>query len=397
MSALRQALQLLRMSLLSLPRRMGASLVVIIGMMGAVAALIAMLVVGAAFDHAIRHGGRPDRAFLLRKGATTEVSSAIPRSALTTIADAPGVRVGPQAQPLISAEALAATTLHRRADGSEAAGLVRGIGAPSRQVHPELHVVAGRYFRRGAHEVIVGTSAHRHYREMEIGQTLRAENNVDWQVVGIFAMDGDARESFALADVDALMSVGHRENYSSVTVLLQSPAAFEPFKAALSADPSVAIDVYRESDYLDRQGKGVSRLFSVLLYGIGAIMAVGAAFAAANTMFAAISVRKREMATLRAIGYRPVPTVLAVLAEAALLAMTGALLGATLAWLAFSGKVVGSSLGSSQAAQLLLELKLDPAYVAGGAALACLLGLAGGLLPALRAASGPVARALRKT
>lgn len=397
MNGVFQALQLLRMSLLSLPARIGPASVIIAGMTGAVATVIAITVVGGAFDRTIRQGGQNDRAIVLRKGATTEIASAIAQTAVVRIADAPGVRHGTQAEPLISPEALAATTLHRTADGSEASGLVRGIGGAWPLMHPELHIIAGRYFRRGAFEVIAGRAAQRQYREMQIGQALPLEHNVPWRVVGVFETGGDARESFALADVDALMSAGPRENYASVTALLQTPAAFERFRAALTSDPSLGVDVYRETDYLDRQAQGVGRMFFVLKYGIGGIMALGAVFAAAHTMFAAISVRTREIATLRAFGYGAAPTMLAVLAEALLLALCGAFLGSLLAWLAMSGKVAGSSLGSGQIAQLVLELRVGVASFAGAAALACLLGLAGGLLPALRAATGPVAEALRKT
>lgn len=170
MCGLFQTLQLLRISLLSLPARIGPSSVIIAGMAGAVAAIIAITVLAGAFDHAIRHGGQPGRAIVLRKGATTEVTSALAHNAVLRIGDAAGVRHGAQAEPLISAEALAATTLHRRSDASEAAGLVRGIGPAWPQMHPELHVTAGRYFHRGAFEVIAGRAAQRQYREMQIGR-----------------------------------------------------------------------------------------------------------------------------------------------------------------------------------------------------------------------------------
>jgi len=396
MNGIYQALQLLRISLQSLSARLGPSLVITIGMAGAVAVVITLISIGLTFDRTIRSSGHEDRAIILRKGSPNETTSAIDLNTLGHIADAPGVRHGAGAEPLISAEVLATTTLHRRADGNEAAGLVRGMGPASREVRPELRIVAGRYFRRGAYEAIAGRAAQRQYREMELGHTVRIEN-IEWTVVGIFETGGDSRESAALADVETLMSAGHNENYSSVTALLGSPAAFGEFAAALASDPAVAVDVYRESDYFDQQARRVKRLFTVLMYGIGGIMAIGALFAAANTMIAAVASRTREIATLRAIGFGSMPTLLAMVGEAALLAIIGAILGATLAWLAFSGRAIGSGLNGSVTAQLIFEPKIGPGYFAAGAAAACFLGLAGGLLPGLRAARGPVATALRRT
>jgi putative ABC transport system permease protein len=244
--------------------------------------------------------------------------------------------------------------------------------------------------------MIIGRTVQRQYRELELGRTV-ALGGAEWTIVGVFDTGGDLRESSALVDSDTLLSSTHGARLSSVTVLLQSPQAFSQFKAALTSDPSLAVDVYRESEYFDQQADGARRLFAVLLYGIGGIMMIGAVFAAANTMFATVSSRSREIATLRAIGYRAIPTVLATLAESALLAAAGALCGAALAWSVFSGRAFSPSPNAGLTGQPFFELNIGAGYFVAGALLACLLGLAGGLLPALRAVSGPVATAFRKS
>ncbi|HEY6456117.1 MAG TPA: ABC transporter permease [Steroidobacteraceae bacterium] len=396
MTGIYQALQLLRISLLSLPARLGPSLVIVIGMAGTVAVVIAIIAVALTFDHTIRSSGHEDRAIVLRKGSVGESTSVIPRETLTRIADAPGVGGSGPAGAFVSGEILDAITLHLRADDTEASGQLRGVGPAATLIRPELHMVEGRYFRPGSFEAVVGKTAKRKYREMDLGQKVKAEN-ADWTVVGVFETGGDLRESFTLVDVDTLMSTSHRDSYTSVTALLKSPGAFQEFREALTSDPAVAVDVYRESDYYFQQARGARRLFLVLMYGIGGIMAIGALFAAANTMIAAVAVRTREIATLRAVGFGSMPTVLAMLGEVALLAIIGALLGATLAWIFFGGKEFGSSVGNSLTSQLIFELNIGPWYFAAGAALASVLGLAGGLLPAVRAAMCPVATALRKT
>jgi putative ABC transport system permease protein len=395
MNGLSQTVRLLRMSLLSLGARLGPSLVVIVGMAGVVAVLMTMIAVGTSFDRTLRRSGHSDRAIVLRKGAVGEIASVIERDSLDRIADAPGVKHG-EVGALISAEALSGTKVHQRAGGAEAYLQVRGIGIASPWIRPELRMVAGRYFRPGALEMIVGRTAQRHYRELELGRTV-AVGGTEWIVVGVFETGGDLRESNALVDGDTLLSSTHGGSFSSVTVRLQSPQAFSQFKAALTSDPSLAVDVYRESEYFDQRADGAQRLFKVLLYGIGGIMMIGAIFAAANTMFATVSSRSKEIATLRAIGYRPIPTVLATLAESALLATAGALCGAALAWSVVSGRAFSPSVNGGQIGQSIFELNIGAGYFVAGALLACLLGLAGGLLPALRAARGPVATAFRKS
>jgi putative ABC transport system permease protein len=197
-----------------------------------------------------------------------------------------------------------------------------------------------------------------------------------------------------MADADTVMSSDHGSTYASVTVLLEGPQAFRAFADSLTGNPALRVDVTRERDYFLRQSRTVSGLLWVLLYVVGSIMGVGAIFGALNTMFSAVSSRTIEIATLRAIGFGPWPTVVSVLIEALLLAAVGGAVGACAAWLFFDGRTVSTTQGTAHA-QLIFDISVNLRLAVIGVMIACVIGFVGGLFPALRAARLPVATALR--
>jgi putative ABC transport system permease protein len=188
------------------------------------------------------------------------------------------------------------------------------------------------------------------------------------------------------------MSAYQRTVVNSVTVLLDSPDSFEAFKTALTTNPTLSVDVWREPEYFEQQSESLAQLMFFVTYVVGAIMAVGAFFGALNTMYSAVSTRSIEIATLRAIGFGAGGVVVSVLSEALLLALIGGVLGAAIAWAIFSGDTItlGGDVGS-----LVTELKVTPLLLGTGILWACAVGLLGGLFPAIRAARLPVATALR--
>jgi putative ABC transport system permease protein len=189
------------------------------------------------------------------------------------------------------------------------------------------------------------------------------------------------------------MSAVRRNGYQPVTVLLQSRDSFDVFKTALTTNPTLSVDVKRESEYFAEESKPLARVLSAVAYVVGGIMAVGALFGALNTMYSAVSARGKEIATLRALGFGATPVVISVFVEAVTLAMLGGALGAFAAWLFFDGNVVSTSGGG--VAQIVFALALTPGLIAVGVIWACAIGLIGGLFPAVRAARLPVATALR--
>jgi putative ABC transport system permease protein len=213
---------------------------------------------------------------------------------------------------------------------------------------------------------------------LNVGDVVRSRG-ANWTVVGVFETGGDAHESSLMADAETLNSVDQRGAFQSVTALLESPSAFQAFKDSLSANPALAVDVVREREYYQQQSKTMTNIISIIAYVVGGIMAVGAVFAALNTMYSAVSARLQEIATLRALGFGSMAMVTSVLAEALVLALIGGVIGALLAWAFFNGNT----------------LSVSPQLMIFGIVWACVIGLIGGLFPALRAARLPVATALR--
>jgi putative ABC transport system permease protein len=382
------------LGLRSVPSRLAASIVLVIGVAGVVGVLVSVLAMASGLRRTVARTGASDRALVLHKAAQTEGFSNVDISWVGAIADAPGVLHGPDGTPAVCPERVVGASLPRRSDGDLAGVLLRGTCAAAFLVHPQWKIVAGRWFKPGLHEIVVGAGATREFRGIGLGQRVQLGSN-GWTVVGRFTSDADAHESEILTDARTLMSAFGWSAYSSVTARLTSPAAFGRFRAALLANPSVEVDVVGERDYYRRQSQGVSRLLAFVSTVVAAIMAVGATFTALNTMYSAVSGRTVEIATLRALGFEPPAVVVSVIAEAMLLALAGALIGAAIAWLLFNG--VGlNTVGADQfGSQLAFRLLVGPGVVAVGIAWALAIGLVGGLLPAVRAARLAVATALR--
>lgn len=284
--------------------------------------------------------------------------------------------------------------LFRKEDGAEVNVAVRGTGPQLAKLRPEVKIIQGRMFQPAVTEMIVGKAANAEFKDLNIGDKVRTRG-ATWTIVGVFTSGGDSHESGLMADAETLIAADQRGGFQSVTVLLESPAAFQKFKDALTANPALAVDVSREREYYRRQSETIGKVIYVIAYVVGGIMAIGAIFSALNTMYSAVSARLREIATLRAIGFGATAMVMSVLAEALLLAFIGGAIGAAIAWLFFNGHQVSTSGGGAAAGHLIFELSVSPALIATGIIWACTIGLIGGLFPAVRAARLPVATALR--
>jgi len=260
-------------------------------------------------------------------------------------------------------------------------------------LRPEIHIVEGRMFRPAVHELIVGRSAQREYSGLDVGSHLSFQNG-DWEVVGIFASGhADLHDAEIRADSETLLSAYQRNWFQSVTALLERPESFDEFKKALSEDPTLHVDVRRESDYFAMRSKTLGTVLKVVGYFVGGLMAVGALFGALSAVYTTVSARTMEIATLRALGFGAGPVVISVLVETMLLALAGALSGAFVAWIFFDGHT--TSIMSGAQTQLAFALAVTPGLIAVGIIWALLIGLAGALMPAMHAARLPVATALR--
>lgn len=378
-------------NLAAIPRRLGSSLVVVVGIAGVVGVLISVLAMAEGFHETMRHTGRPDRAIVLRGGSQSELSGTLSRQQAHVVADAPGVRVDSERHAILSAEAVGVVSLPLRASGTDANVTLRGVGAQAFKLRPELQLTAGRLFRPGLREVIVGQAAQGQFKGLEIGDRI-AFRDSDWIVVGSFATD-DSHASEILADVETVLAAYRRNLFQSVTVLLENPEAFETFSKALASDPRIAVEVLREPDYYGRMSEQLDKIMKFVAYTVGSIMAAGAVFGALNTMYTAVSKRTVEIATLRALGFGATPILVSVFAEALLLALAGAAIGAALAWLLFNGDAVSSLSGNFT--QVVFRLNITWPLVGMGFVWAAAIGLVGGLFPALKSVRRPIVEGLR--
>jgi putative ABC transport system permease protein len=380
------------MNLRNIPQRAGISLVIVVGIAVTVAVLVSVLAMKTGFDKTLSNTGRPDRAIVLRGGSDAELSSTISRENALTIMDAPGVRQDKGGQPVGSAEAVVIVNRPLKATGTDANVVLRGVGPKAFDLRPEVRIIEGRVFRPAVRELIVGTSAQLQFKGLEVGSRI-AFRDSEWTVVGAYESNGDAHESEMMADSETVLSAYRRNLFQSVTVMLNSPAAFEAFKAALTTNPTLSVDVKREPEYYAAQSKQLTKLLTFLAFAVGGIMAIGAVFGTLNTTYSAVSARMPEIATLRAIGFGALPVVISVLVEALMLALIGGGIGAALAWLFFNGNTV-NTLGANFS-QVVFHLRVSIPLLVQGIIWACAIGVIGGLFPALRAARAPVAEALR--
>jgi putative ABC transport system permease protein len=389
---IKQILAVTGMNLRSLPQRIGTAWVIVIGIAVTVAVMVSVLAMAEGFTKTLKGTARTDRAIVLRSGSQAELASTIDRANAQTIMDAPGVRKDAAGRPIASAEAVVIVALPQKKDGADANVTLRGVGANAMALRPELHLVAGRMFRPAVRELIVGKSALAQFKGLEIGSHI-AFRDSEWTVVGVFETGGDAHESELQGDVETVLSAYRRNIFQSVSVMLQSADAFDRFKAALTTDPTLKVSVERETEYYAAQSRNLSKLLNLLAYFVGGIMALGASFGAINTMYTAVSTRTREIATLRAIGFSGLPIVVSVLVESLLLALIGSAIGSFAAWLFFNGNTV-NTLGAGFT-QVVFHLTVTVSLLVSGVVLACVIGMLGGLFPAVRAARLPIATALR--
>lgn len=389
---IKQIVAVTAMNLRSLPQRAGTSWVIVIGIAVTVAVMVSVLAMAEGFTKTLKGTARPDRAIVLRSGSEAELASTISRENTQTIMDAPGVRKDSAGRPIASAEAVVIVALPQKKDGVDANVTLRGIGPNAMAVRPEMHLVAGRMFKPAVREIIVGKSAVAQFKGLDLGSRI-AFRDSEWTVVGIFESGGDAHESELQGDVETVLSAYRRNLFQSVSVMLESRAAFDRFKAALTTDPTLKVGAERETEYYAAQSRNLSKLLNLLAYFVGGIMALGASFGAINTMYTAVSTRTREIATLRAIGFGGLPIVVSVLVESLLLALIGSVVGAVAAWIFFDGNTV-NTLGAGFT-QVVFHLTVTASLLVSGVFLACTVGMIGGLLPAIRAARVPIASALR--
>jgi putative ABC transport system permease protein len=336
----------------------------------------------------------PDGTIVLRSGADSEMVSGLGRDQTRLIADAPGVARNAQG-PLASAELFVIINIPKRSTGLDANVPLRGVENAAWQVRDNMKIISGRMFEWGKNEVIIGAGAAREFAGLDVGSTIKV-GRFEWPIVGIFSANGGAAESEIWTDAKVLQDAYHRgDSFQSVYAKLNSPGAFQEFKDSLTSNPQLNVKVVRQSEYYTEQSETITRLITTLGFLIAFLMAIGAVFGALNTMYSAVAARTREIATLRALGFGGSAVVVSLMLESLLLALVGGMIGGGLAWLAFNNFHT-STMNWQSFSQIAFAFKVTPELLVRGIVWSALIGLIGGLFPAIRAARLPIAAALRE-
>src|SRR5216684_8829871 len=394
-SLLLQIVAVTTINLKSIPRRILLSLSTVVAVALVVMVLLAFLAMANGFQRTIAGSGAEDIGIVLRGGSRSEINSTVTRDQVRLVEDGPGVARAGDGKPLVSPELYLVVDGIKRTTKTKANLPLRGIGEQGFALRKGIVVTAGRMFNRGANEIVVGKGLVREFDGFDLGSTV-AFGTTRWTVVGIFEADGSVFESEIWADLPVVQSLFNRNNVvQTVRVRLTRPATLDELKGYNDNDPRMKLDVKSEAAYFADQSSQTTDLIQQLGWPLAIAMAFGALAGALNTMYSSVAARATEIATLRAIGFGGFPAFVGTLAESLSLAAIGGLLGAAATYLIFDG-VTASTLGGNFT-QVVFDFKLSPWLIGEGVVLALIVGLIGGLFPALRAARLPIVAGLNPT
>ena len=387
-----QVFALLSFNLRSLPQRKGSALAAVFGIAGVVAVFVGVLSIAQGFKRAMVGAGSADRAVILRAGADSETTSFLTRDEARIVSEGPGVARSAEGS-LSSPELFVIINLPKKSTGTDANVSMRGVSKSAFAVRPEVKIVEGRNLAWGQKEMIVGRGARDQFSGLTLGSEMQLGQGT-WRVVGIFEAKEGLSESEIWADEAVLAPAYRRIGYQVALVRLASAGSFQQFKDALTSDPRLEVKVVREPEYYAQQSQTLSQIITGLGTLIAGLMAVGAVFGALNTMYTAVASRTREIATLKALGFNSSPVVVSILIESIILASIGGTIGALLAWAAFDGYKT-ATINWSSFSQVTFAFDVNGPLLIQGILYSVLIGLIGGLFPAIRAARLPVGLALR--
>jgi putative ABC transport system permease protein len=385
-SLLRQTALLTATGLRSLGQHRTAVMITVVSVASVVGVLVSLLAIREGTSMFQPQSAQADHAIVLSAGANDSSESALSPEAFAIVADAPGVKRNAKGRPFAYASSIVSVDVLRQ-DGRRGTVILAGYSDGWQRVEGDANIIAGRLFRPGLRELLVSEPIRRMFRGLDIDKHVTL-HGAQWTVVGVFASSDTLAESQLQADADTVMSAFGRNTLSQVTVRLKSPSAFGPFANSLLHNPALSVEVKTPAQQYEQSFGGLRRFLTYVSYFIGGVIAIGAVFGALNSLYGSVDSRRREIATLRALGFSATPIVTAVLIESTLLAVAGGLAGALVAWLLFNGDFVNSG-------SLIFRLVVTPHLLVLGIAWALAIGLIGGSVPALHAARLPVATAMR--
>ncbi len=389
-----QIIAVVGMNIRSLPQRLWMSLATLFAVAIVVAVLLAFLAMGNGFKTTVENTGSESIAIVMRESSQAEINSSLMREQVNLIETAPGI-ARDENGPLISAELYVIVDGIKKSSQTKVNLPFRGLEQRGITMRENIRIVEGRMFESGRNEIMVGTNVLREFGGFELGKEVRL-GNAQWTVVGVFDAGGSVFGSELWADARTIQSQFNRGNsYQTIRVALETPGDLEPIKEFIEADPRLNLDIKTEKEYFSEQASQMSDFIFYLGWPLAITMALGALAGALNTMYTSVAQRAKEIATLRAIGYSGTSAFFGTMVESIVLATIGGVLGTVAAFLFFDG-LTASTLGGSFT-QIVFDFRLSSDSLASGIKLAIIIGLLGGVFPAIRAARMPVIAAFSAT
>jgi putative ABC transport system permease protein len=386
-SLFRQMAAVISMTIGGLPSRFWGSVTTILSIALVVATLLAFLAMSNGFTKTVAGTGSDDIAMILGTGSEAELNSTMSSEAVRLLEEAPGIARDAAGRPITSPELYVVVGANRRAGGGEANVSLRGVTSRAPELRTGFRLSSGRMFEPGTNEMIVGAGVIREFRGFDLDTELQLGGSA-WKVVGIFEVPGTVFDSELWADLPVVQSLFNRgPTVQALRARLESTAALAEIKAFVEGEPRLQVDVKTEKEHFASEAQSLQYLV-YFGWALSITLGFGALAGALNTMYAAVEARSKELATLRAIGFGGLPAFAGAITESIVLALAGGLVGAGAAYLLFNG-LTASTLGGGFT-QVVFDFNIGPQQVVAGIQLALVLGLLGGILPALRAARTPL-------
>jgi putative ABC transport system permease protein len=351
-----------------------------------------VMMLAAGLEKTLVSTGQDDNVVVIRRGSQTEVQSGIDRGQAGIVDSLPDIDVGPDGQRMVSRESVVLINLPKRKTGKPANVVIRGVTPAGLALRPQVHLVAGRMFRPGSAEVVAGRAIADGFQGAGLGETVRFASR-DWTIVGVFDAGRSGFDSEIWGDGEQLLQAFRRVGYSSMLFKLTDADRFDAVKATLESDPRLTVEAKRERRFYADQSQALATFLTYLGTGISIIFSIGAIIGAMITMYASVASRVGEIGTLRALGFSRFEILVAFLAEALLLGLTGGLLG-----LAGASAMQAMSISTTNFqtfAEIAFSFTLTPRIVITSLLFALIMGFVGGFLPAFRAARLRIVDALR--
>jgi putative ABC transport system permease protein len=389
---LRQSLEIIGFNLRALPQRWGSSAICVVGIACVVAVFVGLFSIATTFETILGSGADEDTLLIMSEGADFEGNSSLDTQAVNIVSDSALVRRDP-AGALASFETTRPISVSRLESNDSVNINVRGVTAAAWRVRSGFRLIEGRLIEAGRYELLAGRAAQQQFTGLEIGDTVTVADT-GWTIVGTFENDGGATESELWGDLNSIQSAFRLgSKVQSGRIKLESPDERPAFEDALTSDPRLSVSVRSESEYIEESSNGFLQIVRLLSTPLIVVMALGAVFAALNTMYSSVAARTREIATLRALGFRFVPIAVSVMTESLLLALIGAALGVAVVYIGLNGHTTNSNFLTNT--QYAFSFVITPALIGSGIFWALVMGLCGGLLPAVRAGRMSIVAALR--